>query len=104
MRRPLLQMLGPSNAEKVKDWQRLNLRGTPAFGALAGPPRLTRLSGLRLQTPAPIAGEAANEAMIKDLLLLTIFRGAMAFAAATDLFTMTLPTGLPWRSWPSSSF
>jgi prepilin peptidase CpaA len=29
--------------------------------------------------------------MLKDLLLLTIFPGAMAFAAATDLFTMTLP-------------
>lgn len=32
--------------------------------------------------------------MIKDLLLLTIFPGAMAFAAATDLFTMTLPNRL----------
>jgi prepilin peptidase CpaA len=29
--------------------------------------------------------------MIKDLLLLTIFPGAMALAAATDLFTMTVP-------------
>jgi len=29
--------------------------------------------------------------MIKDLLILTIFPGAMAFAAATDLFTMTVP-------------
>jgi prepilin peptidase CpaA len=29
--------------------------------------------------------------VIKDLLLLTIFPGAMAFAAATDLFTMTVP-------------
>lgn len=32
--------------------------------------------------------------MIKDMLLLTIFPGAMAFAAATDLFTMTLPNRL----------
>lgn len=32
--------------------------------------------------------------MIKDLLLLTVFPGAMAFAAATDLFTMTLPNRL----------
>ena len=32
--------------------------------------------------------------MIKDILLLTIFPGAMAFAAATDLFTMTLPNRL----------
>jgi prepilin peptidase CpaA len=32
--------------------------------------------------------------MIKDLLILTIFPGAMAFAAATDLFTMTLPNRL----------
>jgi prepilin peptidase CpaA len=29
--------------------------------------------------------------MLKDVLLLTVFPGAMAFAAATDLFTMTLP-------------
>ena len=29
--------------------------------------------------------------MIKDLLILTIFPGAMALAAATDLFTMTVP-------------
>ena len=29
--------------------------------------------------------------MIKDLLLLTIFPGTMAFAAATDFFTMTVP-------------
>jgi len=29
--------------------------------------------------------------MIKDLLLLTIFPGAMALAAATDFFTMTVP-------------
>jgi prepilin peptidase CpaA len=29
--------------------------------------------------------------MIKDLLLLTIFPGAMALAAATDLLTMTVP-------------
>ncbi|MEZ0278097.1 prepilin peptidase [Methyloceanibacter sp.] len=29
--------------------------------------------------------------MIRDILLLTIFPGAMAFAAATDLFTMTVP-------------
>jgi prepilin peptidase CpaA len=32
--------------------------------------------------------------MIKDVLILTIFPGAMAFAAATDLFTMTLPNRL----------
>ena len=32
--------------------------------------------------------------MIKDLLLLTVFPGAMAFAAATDLFTMTVPNRL----------
>ncbi len=32
--------------------------------------------------------------MIKDLLILTIFPGAMAFAAATDLFTMTVPNRL----------
>jgi len=32
--------------------------------------------------------------MIKDILLLTIFPGAMALAAATDLFTMTLPNRL----------
>jgi prepilin peptidase CpaA len=32
--------------------------------------------------------------VIKDLLLLTIFPGAMAFAAATDLFTMTVPNRL----------
>jgi prepilin peptidase CpaA len=32
--------------------------------------------------------------MIKDLLVLTIFPGAMAFAAATDLFTMTIPNRL----------
>jgi prepilin peptidase CpaA len=29
--------------------------------------------------------------MVKDLLLLTLFPGAMALAAATDLFTMTVP-------------
>ena len=29
--------------------------------------------------------------MVKDLLLLTIFPAAMAFAAATDLITMTVP-------------
>jgi prepilin peptidase CpaA len=29
--------------------------------------------------------------MIRDILLLTTFPGAMAFAAATDLFTMTVP-------------
>lgn len=29
--------------------------------------------------------------MLKDVLLLTLFPGAMAFAAATDLFTMTVP-------------
>jgi prepilin peptidase CpaA len=29
--------------------------------------------------------------MVKDVLLLTIFPGAMALAAATDLFTMTVP-------------
>lgn len=29
--------------------------------------------------------------MIKDVLLLTIFPAAMAFAAATDIFTMTVP-------------
>ena len=32
--------------------------------------------------------------MIKDLLILTIFPGAMACAAAADLFTMTLPNRL----------
>jgi prepilin peptidase CpaA len=32
--------------------------------------------------------------MIRDILLLTIFPGAMAFAAATDLFTMTVPNRL----------
>jgi prepilin peptidase CpaA len=32
--------------------------------------------------------------MVKDVLLLTIFPGAMAFAAATDLFTMTVPNRL----------
>ena len=32
--------------------------------------------------------------MIKDLLILTIFPGAMALAAATDLITMTLPNRL----------
>jgi prepilin peptidase CpaA len=32
--------------------------------------------------------------MTKDLLILTIFPGAMACAAATDLFTMTLPNRL----------
>ena len=32
--------------------------------------------------------------MIKDLLILTIFPGAMILAAATDLFTMTLPNRL----------
>ena len=32
--------------------------------------------------------------MIKDFLLLTIFPGTMAFAAATDLFTMTVPNRL----------
>jgi prepilin peptidase CpaA len=32
--------------------------------------------------------------MIKDMLLLTIFPGAMALAAATDLFTMTVPNRL----------
>jgi len=32
--------------------------------------------------------------MIKDLLILTVFPGAMALAAATDLFTMTLPNRL----------
>jgi prepilin peptidase CpaA len=32
--------------------------------------------------------------MIKDLLILTIFPGAMICAAATDLFTMTLPNRL----------
>jgi len=32
--------------------------------------------------------------MIKDLLILTIFPGAMVWAAATDLFTMTVPNRL----------
>jgi prepilin peptidase CpaA len=32
--------------------------------------------------------------MIKDLLILTIFPGTMVCAAATDLFTMTLPNRL----------
>jgi prepilin peptidase CpaA len=32
--------------------------------------------------------------MIKDLLILTVFPAAMAFAAATDLFTMTVPNRL----------
>jgi prepilin peptidase CpaA len=32
--------------------------------------------------------------MIKDFLLLTIFPGAMALAAANDLFTMTVPNRL----------
>jgi prepilin peptidase CpaA len=32
--------------------------------------------------------------MIKDLLIVTIFPGAMALAAATDLFTMTVPNRL----------
>ncbi len=32
--------------------------------------------------------------MIKDLLLLTVFPACMAFAAAYDLFTMTLPNKL----------
>ena len=32
--------------------------------------------------------------MIKDLLILTIFPGAMICAAATELFTMTLPNRL----------
>lgn len=32
--------------------------------------------------------------MIKDLLILTIFPGAMALAAAADLFTMTVPNRL----------
>jgi len=32
--------------------------------------------------------------MIKDFFLLTIFPGAMALAAATDLFTMTVPNRL----------
>jgi prepilin peptidase CpaA len=32
--------------------------------------------------------------MVKDLLILTLFPGAMALAAATDLFTMTVPNRL----------
>jgi prepilin peptidase CpaA len=32
--------------------------------------------------------------MIKDLLIVTVFPGAMALAAASDLFTMTLPNRL----------
>jgi len=32
--------------------------------------------------------------MLKDLLIVTIFPGAMALAAATDLFTMTVPNRL----------
>jgi prepilin peptidase CpaA len=32
--------------------------------------------------------------MIKDLLIVTIFPGAMALAAVTDLFTMTVPNRL----------
>ena len=32
--------------------------------------------------------------MIKDLLILTIFPGAMALAAASDFFTMTIPNRL----------
>ena len=32
--------------------------------------------------------------MIKELLIVTIFPGAMALAAATDLFTMTVPNRL----------
>src|SRR5215510_10661380 len=55
--------------------------------------RLTRLSALGLHTP-PALGLKLHRAMIKDLLILTIFPGAMAFAAATDLFTMTLPNRL----------
>ena len=36
-------------------------------------------------------GEGLRTGMLRDILLLTIFPGAMAFAAATDLFTMTVP-------------
>jgi|GEM_PF-5487745 len=32
--------------------------------------------------------------MIKDILILTIFPGAMALAAASDFFTMTIPNRL----------
>ena len=32
--------------------------------------------------------------MIKDLIILTIFPGAMALAAVTDLFTLTVPNRL----------
>lgn len=32
--------------------------------------------------------------MIKDILILTVFPGAMALAAVTDLFTMTVPNRL----------
>jgi prepilin peptidase CpaA len=42
-------------------------------------------------TRAKPTGKAQKRQMIKDLLLLTIFPGAMALAAATDLFTMTVP-------------
>ena len=39
-------------------------------------------------------GTGSKRQMITDLLILTIFPGAMAYAAATDLFTMTLPNWL----------
>ena len=42
--------------------------------------------------------------MLKDVLLITLFPAAMAFAAATDLFTMTVPNRIAIRSLPASSW
>ena len=57
-------------------------------------PRLTTSSGLAATLRALETGKVQTGRMIKDLLILTIFPGAMALAAATDLFTMTVPNRL----------
>ena len=59
----------------------------------ACPGRLTALSAFSSHSRKH-RGEGPRTGMIRDVLLLTIFPGAMAFAAATDLFTMTVPNRL----------
>jgi prepilin peptidase CpaA len=56
--------------------------------------RLTRPLILGRQIRRIKRCKAQNEQMIRDLLILTVFPGAMALAAATDLFTMTVPNRL----------
>jgi Flp pilus assembly protein protease CpaA len=42
----------------------------------------------------PQESDTGSSDMMKDLLILTVFPGAMICAAVTELFTMTLPNRL----------